>query len=64
MDLKQKLSQAFDMLQKMDIVAAKRNVDAVSYTLSVLQEAYNNIDIEEKKQSAEAQKEGAVNGEN
>lgn len=64
MDLKQKLSQAFDMLQKMNIVAVRRNVDAVSYTLSVLQEAYNYIDMEEKKQSAETQKEGAVNGEN
>jgi hypothetical protein len=52
------------MLQKMNIVAAKRNVDAVSYTLSVLQEAYNYIDMEEKNQNAETQKEGAVNGEN
>lgn len=64
MDLKQKVEQAFNLLQRMEIVAAKKNVDAVSYALIVLQEVYNSLDKEGVKQGAEAQKEGTVNGEN
>lgn len=64
MDLKQKVEQAFNLLQRMEIVAAKKNVDAISYALIVLQEVHISLDKEGVKQGAEAQKEGVVNGEN
>jgi hypothetical protein len=69
MDLKQKVEQAFNLLQRMEIVAAQKNVNALSYTLGVLQEVYIRLDneaaehaTEAAEQGAEAQKEGEANG--
>jgi hypothetical protein len=62
MDLKQKVEQAFNLLQRMEIVTARKNVDALCYALNVLQEVYHSLDNEGVKQGAEAQKEGEANG--
>lgn len=76
MDLKQRVEQAFNLLQRMEIVTARKNVDALCYALNVLQEVYIKLDKETAEhakeaaehakeaveQGAEAQKEGEANG--
>jgi hypothetical protein len=62
MNLKQKVEQAFNLLQRMEIVTARKNVDALCYALNVLQEVYISLDKEAAEQCAEAQKEGESNG--
>ena len=69
MDLKQKVERAFNLLQRMEIVTARKNVDALCYALNVLQEVYTSLDkeaaehaMEAAEQGAEAQKEGEANG--
>ena len=43
MELRQKVSKAFDMLQRMTIPSTRQNVEAVTYALTVLQEVYNTM---------------------
>ena len=69
MDLKQKVERAFNLLQRMEIVTARKNVDALCYALNVLQEVYIRLGMEAAEQGAEAveqgaeaQKEGEANG--
>lgn len=44
MTLKEKVNQAFELLQMMDIKTTKTNVEAISYSLIVLQEVYQKLD--------------------
>ena len=45
MDLKQKLSYAYDLLQKMTVTATAQNIEALAYTQAVLREAYQTIKV-------------------
>jgi hypothetical protein len=58
MDLKQKVEQAFNLLQRMEIVTARKNVDALCYALNVLQEVYNSLEKETTEHGAEAAERG------
>ena len=59
MTLREKIDKAFSMLQGMEIKAKKANVDAISFTLIVLQEAYKEL---EKTAESETGKVGEENG--
>ncbi len=60
MTLKEKINQAFKLLQNMEIKASKMNVDALSYTLIVLQEAYQAINSAEGETGKAGEENGTV----
>lgn len=43
MEITQKLSRAFDLLQEMTITSTRKNCETVAFVLEALQEAYKEI---------------------